>query len=510
MSLYSGGNTGHSRGIFVRKLSHFFIVLALTIAVGTPAYSGERVTLPVEFNVNNPAPQSPIISQPGSGGQQPPTANNKPQTQQQYLDAINKNIDDSMKNIEVNKDGFCSPVTDLEAAAKGGISVQGFAGWFPVLNHATGKYECKASIERYQKTEANTNQFKNVGAGITSVVGQQQFNSAQQNGQQSGYFNAAANTGFVGAATQAILASQMTIDAKRLAADAKARAADSKDIAMKTAQAKRNYKACEYGKPNQTAIDACKAHYDASWEKTFREKGEDGAIAQAKLSKALGQKAANMQAEGALQYGMAARNVLLSNANKNLANKIDGSDDGFTLPPGGGGGEEENTNQDAATSTDPTFGGEVVAGNTLGPPGIDTPPDPTIDAPPGAGLQKPEGGAGGGPLGSTSLGGGSSTQANKGEKEKSAEYAGQSDASSKYARGGGTTKGGGEDKGPDLSGLLAQFLPKDQDEKGAHSILDFGRQPGNAPISLLDKGVNIFERIHIRYQNEQKNNAVGL
>jgi hypothetical protein len=78
--------------------------------------------------------------------------------------------------------------------------------------------------------------------------------------------------------------------------------------------------------------------------------------------------------------------------------------------------------------------------------------------------------------------------------------------------GGGGGGGGGAEKGPDLSGLLAQFLPKKDEEKPGNGILDFGgRNPASdGPISLLDRNANIFDRIHETYQDKNRRGRIGL
>ncbi|MCM2323978.1 MAG: hypothetical protein NDJ90_12020 [Oligoflexia bacterium] len=76
-------------------------------------------------------------------------------------------------------------------------------------------------------------------------------------------------------------------------------------------------------------------------------------------------------------------------------------------------------------------------------------------------------------------------------------------------QGGGGGRAGGKD--PDLSNMLAQFLPKKEDEAGQNSILDFGgRNPASEEYSLLDRQANIFERIHQAYQTKQKSKNVGI
>jgi hypothetical protein len=80
-------------------------------------------------------------------------------------------------------------------------------------------------------------------------------------------------------------------------------------------------------------------------------------------------------------------------------------------------------------------------------------------------------------------------------------------------RGGGAA-GGGPDKGPDLSGLLAQFLPKKDEDTAKNGILEYGERgtpsAANDEGSLLGRNINIFERIHQAYQDKQKRRRVGI
>src|SRR5581483_5999957 len=97
------------------------------------------------------------------------------------------------------------------------------------------------------------------------------------------------------------------------------------------------------------------------------------------------------------------------------------------------------------------------------------------------------GGGAGSPLG---LGGTTSAASDGGNTDPSARYAEIKKSSDDYGSGGtfmggGGGGGAGGDAGPDLSGLLAQFLPKKEDENGpSKSIKDFGRDPAsNGPVS---------------------------
>lgn len=79
--------------------------------------------------------------------------------------------------------------------------------------------------------------------------------------------------------------------------------------------------------------------------------------------------------------------------------------------------------------------------------------------------------------------------------------------------GGGGKPGDNSAGGPDLSNLLAQFMPKKEDEGAKNGILDFGGGPGRspaseAPYSFLDKRTNLFDNIHRAYQDANKRGAL--
>lgn len=161
-------------------------------------------------------------------------------------------------------------------------------------------------------------------------------------------------------------------------------------------------------------------------------------------------------------------------------------------------------------------------GNTLGdPPNIGENPSDLQNQAPTAGRfiagdpDKGGGGGGGGSLGgggtSPSQGGGDEPGARMADNRESAAYAGGGGGGG-YG-GGGRGAGGGE-KGPDLSGLLAQFLPKGDDDKGGkNGILDFGGREPQGPEdsgAFFDKTTNLFERIHDTYQEKQRKRNVGI
>jgi len=200
-----------------------------------------------------------------------------------------------------------------------------------------------------------------------------------------------------------------------------------------------------------------------------------------------------------------------------------------------GGGPEAPKADAAGTDLAAIQNGDVITGNgqgetaavsaeeeikdVAGPLGrpIGMPGKNTIDGAPAPGkfgeklAQNGPGGGGGGGSG------GGSTSAATGESNDAAPRLADNKTGTNYESGGTFVGGGGgggkgADGGPDLSGLLAQFLPKKEDELSKNGIMEFGsRGPaGEAPLSLLDKNANIFQRIHETYQDKNRQKAVGM
>jgi hypothetical protein len=97
---------------------------------------------------------------------------------------------------------------------------------------------------------------------------------------------------------------------------------------------------------------------------------------------------------------------------------------------------------------------------------------------------------------------------------------GQSYASAGGAAGGGVGMSGGGGKGGggesaagmDLNSLLAGFLPKKDDPAiQGKNIMQFGNQGADAmgPVSMFDKNVNIFERVHETYQDKHRKGLIN-
>ncbi|MBC7690899.1 MAG: hypothetical protein H7222_03965 [Methylotenera sp.] len=126
------------------------------------------------------------------------------------------------------------------------------------------------------------------------------------------------------------------------------------------------------------------------------------------------------------------------------------------------------------------------------------------------------GGSGGGGMGG---GGGTSPSDSGAATDPAAKYAEQVKTQGNYEGGGGGARAGGAgggkaDAGLDLNGLLAQFLPKPEEEKDKHnSILEYGsRSPASdgAPEALLGKDANLFQRISETYKDKNGKGFVGI
>lgn len=182
-----------------------------------------------------------------------------------------------------------------------------------------------------------------------------------------------------------------------------------------------------------------------------------------------------------------------------------------TAISGSGELQEEEASEDGANKDDD---------DTLGPPIADIPKDKINGPLPEPGKFIPDVGGGGGGSNPTLGGGSTSASGNNAETDPSAKYADSIRNPGSYSGtgGGGSYTGGGGGSGGsptnpeiDLSSLLGKLLPSAEDEK-PKSILEFaGRTPASdEPYSLLDRHINIFQRIHDAYQVKSKKGQVGL
>jgi len=182
------------------------------------------------------------------------------------------------------------------------------------------------------------------------------------------------------------------------------------------------------------------------------------------------------------------------------------------------GGDGVTTSATAEESEEQTASVDPInLGRGLNPNDMD---DKAAPGPEAGKLSHGGGGSGGGGGGVPGLGGGSTSPATGGQDEGPTSRLADSRRNSDMYEGNSGTfsggKGGGAgaaNSGPDLSSLLAQFLPKkDEEPEYKNGILDFGsRGPaGEQPVSLLDRGANIFERIHKTYQEKAEKGVVGV
>ncbi len=124
----------------------------------------------------------------------------------------------------------------------------------------------------------------------------------------------------------------------------------------------------------------------------------------------------------------------------------------------------------------------------------------------------PQGGGGGG---GPAMGSSSGTAPDKTPNEEAQPKLAPNEKVAYESGGTFTGNGGGgkgADGGPDLSGLLAKFLPKKEDaESPRNSILQFGKDApsdGSGNFPALDRNTNIFERIHQTYQDKNSHGSI--
>lgn len=162
----------------------------------------------------------------------------------------------------------------------------------------------------------------------------------------------------------------------------------------------------------------------------------------------------------------------------------------------------KDTGSDFTTDLGPPFDPNTDTKDPEGPPAN---PYQAGGAPPGSV-------AGG--SGAPGLGGGGGGAGAK-DSEEGARLADGGKSITYGQTGGGYTTGARAPSGtsPDLSGLLAQFLPKEEDKKGQNGILDFGgRAPsaGGGDGPLLGPKENIFDRVSKQYQQQLLKKRVGI
>lgn len=163
-------------------------------------------------------------------------------------------------------------------------------------------------------------------------------------------------------------------------------------------------------------------------------------------------------------------------------------------------GSKEVTEDDLGTAMDPLPDELPVAGPS---PGIFRAGD----------VAENSGGGGGGALGGPSGGMGQNPSGETGQEQQGAGYARLPNNPAGYGEGGGGKKGGaaggaGTDGG--LLAALAGLMPKEQDLGPKNGILAYRGPAQSDTGSLLDRSVNIFQRISAAYQAKHRAGAVGV
>lgn len=181
---------------------------------------------------------------------------------------------------------------------------------------------------------------------------------------------------------------------------------------------------------------------------------------------------------------------------------------------------------ETSNTQDGNGGSSETPMNTLGP-GSDMGVDQAAEGPPAGGFKTAAGGgaSGGGGGGAPGAGGGGSGGGGAAPAEEGkAGYASDFGTKERYetggagagGRGGSGAAGGKDEGGVDLNGLLAQFLPKtDEEMVNKNGILDFaggGRAPAAAEeaASYLDKNADLFQRIHETMSEKNRKGQVGI
>jgi hypothetical protein len=168
----------------------------------------------------------------------------------------------------------------------------------------------------------------------------------------------------------------------------------------------------------------------------------------------------------------------------------------------------------------PDANNEATADNSAaGPPdmgpGLNPNPLPTnVNAGPPAGKFNASlpgnGSPGGGGMGIGS--GGSTAPASAGQEENQAK-GGSKGEGDRYESGGAfSSGGGGGGKGADnadMNSLLAALQPKKEDNPIGNGIIDYTKNPGDAPLSALSKNANIFVEVSKTIHSKNEHGAVG-
>jgi hypothetical protein len=384
-------------------------------------------------------------------------------------------------------------------------------------------YTCSGTHAIVKAAEVGNQVLTSTGRGLINQIGGTAAQRAQ-NGTQSSVHDGAAKMAKTGFTYEAALTAANVAAAYSLK---KKERKHSQNLAslreLKTAER-------ALGEDYSGDVDAAMAE-QAEAKKSAQASGFKAAITG--LTSAAAAKVAKNMQKDAEKNARAAKSI-----EQKLADTgVSFSGDGLGVSGAGNGGSINQLGADSGMGGDPGLtnpNGDTTAGGGTGTPGLGDGKDLGAGddagpaSPAGGKFKAAEGGGGGGGSGGGGgggAGGGTGAGAPATDDPK-AQYATEFGTKERYESGGspgsaakgGAKAGGKDDGGIDLNGLLAQFLPKSEEDLGPkNGILDFGgfgggRAPANAEEapSYLDKNADLFQRIHETYTEKNRKGQVGL
>lgn len=375
-------------------------------------------------------------------------------------------------------------------------------------------YRCSGTNTIIKVANVGSQVLQTAGSTVMNTIGGQIAASAA-NGTQSSIQKGIAK------AAKSAATYQAAVTGLNLVATAK--------LAMKTSQHRKNASEIASFRPDENGFDASSDRVQARYAEAIKEQQDtQKAAAAATYTTAMGAVKSAMELKNAKATQKGAEKLARQYAS--IEAKLAGApvlwDSSGPVAAGNG---NDNT-RSAATSgessqstSDPT--GLNPDANTLGngndiggeTGGVDAPKPGEFKTAAGG----PSGGGGGSAGGAAAGGAGAGGGAPAGEETK-AGYASEFGTKERYEVGGGAPggKGGGKaakEESIDLNGLLAQFLPKsEEDVPNKNGILDFANHAARAPAAMdengsyLDKNADLFQRIHETMSEKNRRGHVGI
>ncbi len=400
---------------------------------------------------------------------------------------------------------------------------------------------CRETYGLIENTQRMDNLGQVGGALSTQMQGQRSLNNAMKDGQQSSYYRASASTANLAGTQNVALGAVNLMMSQKLRSKGKLhdlKGQDNNDMSgmeadwardlRNQAQQKRNLAkmmTAEGSAPaRQRLLNEAVALEKQALERQKESRRRSNASGEQNLVAGEARTAAYAQTmQGIQQLGNGLAAMAYARGQNNIAGNLKPQEQGVTTP-----GFDPFTEGATPNRAPLTISG-ARAPNNQGAGGEEDPEEEPPTAPPAlpgepdngilgngmtpqarvAGDKTPVQAAGGGALG------GAATQASQAgaDAEPQAQYA-ENKADAVYGSGGGGGRGrGGDDKGVDLSGLLAQFLPQNQEEKPQGGIMEFGnREPASEAAldgSLLGRDADLFKRVHDTYQDHARRGSFG-